>query len=488
MNILHGMIRVWKALQGYPLRPPAAPVLSGEAGDTVNTLEWDAVPGASSYKLYWALTSPVTKGDNVLNSVTSPFEHTGRTNGVTYYYRATASSFRGESELSNEVELTPAAAQPKGLFTWGYNSSGQLGLGDISNRSSPVQVGSGTDWASSAGKLTGHSNNGSRGIHAIKTGGTLWSWGYNGEGELGLGDTSHRSSPVQVGSGTDWSVVAAGQVGSSGAVVGAIKTGGTLWTWGSYGGGASKATAAMFGRGPIGYENFSNPVQVGALNDWSKLVATFGSMLSIKTDGTLWGWGYNGSGELGLGDRTLRSSPAQIGSGTDWSYITGGIWNPCFFAIKSDHTLWAVGSDPLAYGVLGLGDIVSRSSWTQVGSLLDWAVVSSTGHSTLAIKTDGTLWGWGSNFNGELGLGNRNKYSSPMQVGSLLTWAKIICGGAVAYAIKNDGTLWAWGANLYGELGLGDITPRSSPVQVGSGTNWLNLAGACSNYVAGIRG
>ena len=112
MNILHGMIRVWKALQGYPLRPPAAPVLAGEAGDTVNTLEWDAVPGASSYKLYWSLASPVTKDDNVLNSVTSPFEHTGRTNGVTYYYAATASSFRGESELSNEVGLTPVAAGP----------------------------------------------------------------------------------------------------------------------------------------------------------------------------------------------------------------------------------------------------------------------------------------------------------------------------------------------------------------------------------------
>ena len=100
----------------------------------------------------------------------------------------------------------------------------------------------------------------------------------------------------------------------------------------------------------------------------------------------------------------------------------------------------------------------------------------STGYSTLAIKTNGTLWAYGSNAQGALGLGDTINRSSPVQVGAGTTWLAASVGQANVLAIKTDGTLWAWGTNGEGELGLGDITTRSSPVQVGSATNWIQCS------------
>ena len=108
-----------------------------------------------------------------------------------------------------------------------------------------------------------------------------------------------------------------------------------------------------------------------------------------------------------------------------------------------------------------------------MGTLTNWAI---TGYNitTLAIKTDGSLWSWGGNLNGGNGLGESGRRSSPVQVGSLTNWKdlKIING---TQAIKTDGTLWAWGLNSSAQLGLGDVVSRSSPVQVGTLTNWKRI-------------
>jgi alpha-tubulin suppressor-like RCC1 family protein len=147
-------------------------------------------------------------------------------------------------------------------------------------------------------------------------------------------------------------------------------------------------------------------------------------------------------------------------------------------AIRTNGTLWSWGRN--ADGQLGLGNTVDRSVATQVGSLsTDWKLVIAYRDHTLAIKFNGSLWAWGDNFYGQLGLGDTTSRSSPVQVGSLTNWKSLAIGGVVAdltAVIKNDGTLWGWGRNAEGQLGLGNIVSRSSPVQVGLLTNWKQVS------------
>ena len=345
------------------------------------------------------------------------------------------------------------------MYSGGNNTNGRLGLGDTTNRSSPVQVGALTTWYSiAAGKAH---------TLAVKTDGTLWSWGFPTHGQLGI-NIAHpeagRSSPVQVGALTDWLSVSAGPYGDFSM---AIKTNGTLWAWGRN----NAAAGAALGDGTT--ISRSSPVQVGALTDWLSVSAGRYLCLAIKTNGSLWGWGYGGY----IGDApnfAYRSSPVQVGGQTtDWASCSaravGG------FGIKTNGQLWAWGFN--VAGVNGLNNASNQLSPIQVGTLTTWSkIATGTGHA-LAIKTDGTLWSWGSNQEGRLGqnIATTTYRSSPVQVGALTTWSKIAASPTHSMAIKTDGTLWSWGNNDVGQLLLGDTINRSSPVQVGALTTWLNL-------------
>jgi alpha-tubulin suppressor-like RCC1 family protein len=207
------------------------------------------------------------------------------------------------------------------------------------------------------------------------------------------------------------------------------------------------------------------------------------SVLALKTDGSIWSWGYNLSGELGLGDSGLgteRSSPVRVGANTDWKMVFKGYQSTQ--AIKNDGTLWTWGNN--ATGQLGLGDTTSRSSPVKVGANTDWKMVCNGGSSNdymVGIKRDGTLWSCGYNTNGNLGDGTTVGKSTPIQVGTLTNWKQVTNG----LAIKTDGTLWAWGLNSSGRLGLGDTTNRSSPTQVGTLNNWIKVVRA--NETVAIR-
>lgn len=256
------------------------------------------------------------------------------------------------------------------LWSWGQNSYGQLGQSDKVNRSSPVQIGSDTTWS----KVS--TNNISS--FAIKTDGTLWSWGSNSGGELGQNDRVYRSSPVQIGALTNWA-----SVSPISDTIAAIKTDGTLWTWGGNDYGQLGLNISYTSRR-------SSPVQVGALTNWSKVSRGGGvggtNFIAVKTDGTLWAWGRNLRGELGLnssGAYAVRSSPVQVGALTNWSTVASGA--NVSLATKTDGTLWTWGKNDS--GQLGTSNVIYRSSPVQVGALTTWLSVSAGNGSSLAISS-----------------------------------------------------------------------------------------------------
>ena len=283
------------------------------------------------------------------------------------------------------------------LYATGNNTYGELGLGNTTAYSSPVQVGTLTDWSKVA---CGKSH-----TIGLKTDGTLWSWGRNNFGQLGNGNTTDISSPVQIGSLTNWDTPnAAYQTSAS------LKTDGTMWTWGEGSGGC------------LGHNNetdISSPVQVGSLTTWNSTAKNMHSisqsMMATKTDGTLWGWGRFNNGMLGNGSTSgAESSPIQIGSLTNWSAVRGGHLGFC--SIKTDGTIWTWG---YAYqGMNGDGTAIQRSSPVQVGALTDWSDIRKySRYLSVGFKTSGEIWGWGPVVP-MTGL----TFSSPVQIGDTSEW------------------------------------------------------------------
>lgn len=336
-----------------------------------------------------------------------------------------------------------------GLWSWGWNQYGQLGSGNTTNQSSPVQVGTLTTWRQVSFSYY-HSL-------AIKVDGTLWGFGDDTYGESSGNDVvTSYSSPVQVGSLTNWRQVSAGANYYS---VG-IKTDGTLWSWG-------RNNLGQLGRSP----GTKSPVQVGALTDWRQVSAGHNHCLAIKTDGTLWAWGQNDGGQLGIGNIDNYSSPVQVGTATDWLQVSSG--SDLTAAIKTNGTLWAWGKNDT--GQLGLGNTANYSSPVQIGTATNWRQISAGYQHCAAIKTDGTLWVWGRNLEGQIGNNTSGAYSTPVQIGSLTNWRQVAAGQVHTVATKTDGTLWSWGSNGFGQLGrtTGNVL---SPVQVGTLTAWKSVS------------
>ena len=218
--------------------------------------------------------------------------------------------------------------------------------------------------------------------------------------------------------------------------------------------------------------------------------AGYNHIIATKTDGTLWAWGDGGNGVLAQNNGTEYSSPRQVGSDTTWgtTYNTLSASAKSSWSIKTDGTLWGWGSGN--YGAMGNNSGASRSSPIQIpGST--WKCVSSCYESVLASKTDGTLWAWGHNRRGELGqnqggTNNANKRSSPTQIPGT-TWDIVRCGARYATATKTDGTLWAWGYNEnFGQLGQNNVTQYSSPVQIPGTWSLANVDLGISYTSAGL--
>ena len=363
------------------------------------------------------------------------------------------------------------------LMGWGANGYGQLGDNTTTQRSSPVQtITYGANWKSVAiGKFH---------TAAIKTDGTLWNWGKNNYGQSGDNTTTQRSSPVQtVAGGTNWKSVAIGKFHTA-----ATKTDGTLWCWGR---GDNGALGDNTGSSSSSIDTKSSPVQtITYATNWKIVACGLEYTAAIKTDGTLWGWGNNYIGQLGDNTLTNKSSPVQtVAGGTNWKQVFCKSRHTV--AIKTDGTLWAWGENN--YGQLGDNTTNYYSSPVQtVAGGTNWKQAACGQYHTAAIKTDGTLWTWGSGDSGQLGnnitvfnlAGERR--SSPVQtVAGGTNWKQVSCGDYYTAATKTDGTLWAWGENNYGQLGDNTTNYYSSPVQtILYGQNWKSVACGYSQTAA----
>ena len=241
----------------------------------------------------------------------------------------------------------------------------------------------------------------------LKNDGTLWGCGYNYYGNLGLGDTTNRNVFTQITTNTD---------------------------------------------------NIKE-VYCGAHHN-----------IVLKKDGTLWGCGLNAHGQLGLGDITDRKIFTQVTTNIDniKKIYYGGNYT---IILKNDGTLWGCGAN--GGGQLGLGDTTNRNIFTQITTNTDnIKEVYCGGSYTLILKNDGTLWGCGHNGYGELGLGNNTNKNIFTQITTNINDIKeIYCGGSHTFMLKNDGTLWSCGYNYNGQLGLGDNDDRYTFTEIATNAN-----------------
>jgi alpha-tubulin suppressor-like RCC1 family protein len=373
-----------------------------------------------------------------LSANTTSYDDSGLSPLTAYHYRVRAINSYGDSVPSNEASATTNGG-------WTFIAAGYA-------------------------YTIARSNNGS-----------IWSCGDNEYGQLGLGSKgqgTHKTLLNRIGTDLDWSCFSAALCHTL-----AIKTDKTMWAWGNNQFGQLGIT--IYGT------DKTTPTQIDTNNNWLSCAVGGYHTLALKTDGSIWSCGKNNAGQLGLGDTTMRTIFYKIGSDTDWSVISAGgyIEGDDSFAIKTNPTgggtLWSWGWNQ--YGQLGLGHTVNVKTPTQVGTLSDWINIACGSSHSIGIKTDGTMWGCGENMWGQLGLVNTNYRNTMTQIGTDSDWSSTKLGQWHSMALKTDNSIWVWGYNFFGQLGLGDsgsFTTRYTPTRIGTEISWIKIASAFQNCIA----
>ena len=357
-----------------------------------------------------------------------------------------------------QARATGPGINRNAVVSWGSNNIGELGDGTFTSRS---LYGGVSGLGSGIVQIAAGSSFGL----ALRSDGTVWAWGSNGAGQLGDGTvTSDQTIPVQVTGLTGVVAVAAGTDQSL-----ALRSDGTVWAWGGdrygqLGDGANSSAQPT-------------PVQVTGLTGVTKIAAGGLFSLALRSDGTVWAWGYNAVGELGNGTTSDSNVPVQITGLARVTAIAAGEGDSAM-AIRRDPirrypkisvtSVWTWGSNDA--GQLGDGTLSSHLVPEQVTGIGTRAIAGiAVGNGfELALGADGSVWAWGADSYGQLGIGPQfTRFTRPVQAiapGSGII--QLSAGVNHALAVRSNGTVLAWGKNSYGELGLGNTDPAGGPVQV----------------------
>lgn len=338
------------------------------------------------------------------------------------------------------IDVTFVIKADNSLWAWGNNGWGQLGDGTDKDKNTPVKI---MDDVKSVYVDEGSTH--SYYAMAIKTDSSLWAWGGFNYGQFGDGTTESKHSPVKITDG-----VSSVSFGNSYTLI--LKTDGSLW-------GTGENIQGQLGDGT----GKSKYIPVKIMDRVASMSAGNNYAMAVKTDGSLWAWGANSYGGLGDGTKTDRLTPVKIMDGVA-SVSIGSNFPSYAMAVKKDGSLWAWGAGPV-------GDGTENNIETPT-KIMDGVLSVTLGKNyAMAIKTDSGLWSWGLNSRGELGNGTKEKSLSPVKILDGVASVSL-SGHGVQYthvqAIKTDGSLWAWGSND-GKIGNGALLDRLSPVKIMDG-------------------
>jgi alpha-tubulin suppressor-like RCC1 family protein len=311
---------------------------------------------------------------------------------------------------------------------------------------------------------------------SLMSDGTVYAWGNDANGQLGIHSQQDTwRTPQQVHGPADVGYLTGiTRLGAGGAFSLAVKADGSLWAWGRnfYGqlGIHSKDDHT------VPYQ-VHGPGDVGYLTDVVDVAGGDSHSLALKSDGTVWAWGYGGHGQLGIHTKDDHTVPYQVHGPGDVGYLTGIIKVAAganfSLALKNDGTLWAWGEG--GYGQLGIHSDNDHTVPYQVhgrdnvGYLTDVVDVAAGRHHTLAVKSDGTVYAWGGNTYGQLGISSNDGQTVPHQVHGaeyLTGIIEVAAGEYHSLALRDDGTVWAWGYGDYGQLGINTHDDHTIPYQV----------------------
>jgi alpha-tubulin suppressor-like RCC1 family protein len=367
------------------------------------------------------------------------------------------------------------------VWTWGGDAFGKLGINQTNANTRalvPVEVHGANDigFLHSVTTIMG----GETHYMAVKSDGTLWSWGYNFIGELGDGTTNDAAVPIQAGLGANPPLTNVIKLGGRTYFSLAVKADGSIWGWGmNWNGQMGNGTIMPTGPQVLNPVMVSNSQPGHVMNNPVQVSCGYTYGLALLTNGSVWTWGTGVHGELGADTNTQTLVPIQVPGVSNITAISSG-WKHTL-ALKSDGTVWSWGLN--GHGELGDGTSINRSNAVQVLNLSNIVMVSGGDYNSIALRSDGTVWKWGLNDVGELGQGTNDNtgpgpavdliaHPFPVQVtldkfGN--AFSNVVMVSNRDYhnmALKSDGSMWMWGANDQGQCGDGTTNDiyRPSPV------------------------
>lgn len=391
----------------------------------------------------WGYNNYGNLGDNTVVSKRTPVSVAGATK-----------TFCFVNSLRNHAMALTYTGRAWG---WGINDFGQLGDNSITSRRTPVSV-------AGAAKTFCQISAGSNFSLGIDQNGKAWAWGRNTYGQLGDNTVTSQITPIAVGGALKTFC----KIDAGNEQAHAIDKNGKLWCWGVNFGNALGDNTANSRRTPFAV--------AGAAKTFCKVIHGRGNVyaaLALDKNGTVWGWGQNGFGQLGDNSFTQRCTPVSVG-GAKKTFCDIGVGENHSIAVDKNGRTWCWGWN--RYGQLGDNtNQICGTPMSIAGTVRTFCKINAGTYDTAsgyrshghAIDKNGILWGWGYNQAGQLGDNTTTDKYSPIGLsGATKTFCAVAVGLSFSAALDKNGRAWAWGANAAGQLGDNTIVSKRTPVSI----------------------